>query len=166
MNILESSRTDSEVMANEIAAILQNQPNDGKTTHTTYLHEAWSLITLRNEGYFNQQNPLRTPSTKATCTFLQGINTLPDAEPTVKALDVPLSPTANCGQPFGPELMFGRAMESRYLKGEDFSIVKVAAGGTHITQWEKTPDNVETFYDTMLEQVTTAMDYSNESIDA
>lgn len=109
--------------------------------HEPAVHEAIStfeaeyLIDLYNQGLIDRK--FSQNLTGVDCTFIR-----PSTEEGLQSFGPNyLSPSAQCGFPFGPDLMFGHTMYSNAESPhhlEPFSIVKVASGGTELEKnWSR-----------------------------
>jgi hypothetical protein len=125
----------------KIAAILnQVVPDVDRTIYEPIsMYEAKYLINLRKEGLMRRV--LNQNLTGVDCTFIRpsSIHGTTSTGPNI------VSPFAECGFPFGPELMFGHTMykktQSPYFQNP-FSILKVASGGTQLRKdWMKEGGN-------------------------
>ena len=109
--------------------------DENHTPTSVYKFEAQELIRLREEGFLTPsfQQPLST----VQCSFFSLHKKMASSDEAVPlAVDANLSPQANCGFVFGPELMFGHVLDD--VHNEPFSIIKVAAGGSEIKDhWSK-----------------------------
>ena len=151
MEILFSS--DSDIMQQLVDHLesFEFSPEQNHTPTSVYQFEAEELLRLRDEGFLTSsfQQPLST----VDCSFYQ-LNRnidyrLGEDEPESLAVDANLSPNAQCGVVFGPELMFGHVLED--VITDPFSIIKIAAGGTEIQKhWSK---DIGWFWPEVVEQI-------------
>jgi hypothetical protein len=103
--------------------------DENHTPTSVYKFEAQELIRLREEGFLTPsfQQPLST----VQCSFFSLHKKMASSDEAVPlAVDANLSPQANCGHVFGPELMFGHVLDDVHT--DPFSIIKIAAGGRRL----------------------------------
>jgi hypothetical protein len=161
MDILLSAGSDEQIHI-ELVEHFKTAVSSPPTPDFVYEFEAAELIRLRKAGLLTDsfQQPLPT----VTCSFyqldLQVDYDMPSREGKIIAHDANLSPYANCGRIFGPELMFGHVLQKYVYADDPFSIVKVAAGGSEIkSNWSK--DN-GSFWAELMENLVETIDTNTE----
>jgi hypothetical protein len=158
MELLFTIEPDDQIIAN-LVSHLQTGFSSPPTPDIVYMFEASEILRLKNEGLLRIS--IMDPLSEVTCSFYQldlavdyGI---PEEEGRVVASKAGLSPNAQCGLAFGPELMFGHKLK---LSIPTFSIVKVAAGGSDIqTHWSKQRGR---FWNEILENLVETIDTENQ----
>jgi hypothetical protein len=118
------------------------------TPFSVYHHEARELIRLQNVGRLTPE--ILDPQRLLLCSYYQADKDVdyrndPSLQPIAKAVNHQLSPYADCGLIFGPELMAGHVLVQNELhannnEDEDpvLSIIKFSAGGPEIKKnWSK-----------------------------
>ena len=135
MNVLKDPTIQtSNQMVDAFVSVLKEPPQgNSQTPERVWREEAEYLVSLNYEGLLRG---IRQPSFHVDCSFYQGDSRYIEAPFVPMAEQKLLSPYSNCGIPFGPELMFGHSL--RYFYKNEFSIVKVATGGTELAKhWSK-----------------------------
>jgi len=112
--------------------------------------EAKGVYRLRK--IIKKNNFIKKPYKKAVCSWTN------PADSTKLDCERPVSPTARCGDNYGPELMFAHVFPTRKspLKKKRIGITKVAQGGTEIYRhWMKINDGEqENFWQTLVDAIT------------
>ena len=161
MDIVLSAGSDEQIHT-KLVDHLKTAVSSPPTPDSVYEFEATELLRLRNTGLLTEsfQQPLST----VTCSFYQLDLTvdynIPAKEGKVVAHDANLSPYAQCGRIFGPELMFGHVLQKYFYADDPFSIIKVAAGASEIkTNWSKENGS---FWAELMENLFETLDKNTE----
>ena len=132
MAILNSDGTEMEKEALLEASLLKVQASNPVTAN----FEARSLLELANRGLLEN---IISPMANAFCSYVSPDGTVPATTPLLPATNV--AAYAGCGCIFGHELIFAHSLASmgEPWSSQDFSIPKVARGGTEIHRdWSPT----------------------------
>ena len=158
MELLFAAAPDGQILTN-LVSHLQTGFSSPPTPDLTYMFEASEILRLKNDGILTKS--IMEPLQGVTCSFYQldlAVNYgIPEEEGRIVASKAGLSPNAQCGLAFGPELMFGHRLK---LNIPTFSVVKVAAGGSDIqTHWSKQKGS---FWNEILENLVETIDVENQ----
>lgn len=128
-----STMMSEDEIFNELVSFFQTFESIPETSLERYEFEARELIRLKREGSI--PNNFRDPLPTVECTFYQLDYSVdyrrPFREPDAVAVNAKLSPSANCGVVYGPELVFGHVLHQQW-SSELYRIIKFASGGSEI----------------------------------
>lgn len=150
MDILFNASTKTEILSDlKQRFYTYNETSKPPTSAERYDYMANYLVDLKDQGVLSTD--IRHDHSSITCS-LYTLQIMSDEDPAkAVAVDNLLSPHANCGEDFGPELMFGHVMEQLYYTNHAFAIEKIAAGGSEIKyHWAK---DIGTFWDDLVIRV-------------